>query len=62
MAEIINLRIARKRADRERSQERAAAQRAAHGVSKAERRLAAATNEKNSRALDGHRIETGEVE
>lgn len=62
MAEIINLRIARKRADRERSQERAAARRVAHGVSKAERMLAAANTEKNGRELDGHRIETGEVE
>ena len=62
MAEIINLRVARKRADRERSQQRAAGQRAAHGVSKAERMLMAANTEKNSRQLDAHRIETGEVE
>jgi len=62
MAEIINLRVARKRADRERSQQRAAGQRAAHGVSKAERMLTAANTEKNSRQLDAHRIETGEVE
>jgi len=62
MAEIINLRIARKRADRARSQERAAGQRAAHGLSKAERMLAKARGDKNNRELDAHRIETGEVE
>lgn len=62
MAEIINLRTARKRADRERSQERAAGRRAAYGVSKAERMLAKEERGKKNRELDTHRIETGEVE
>jgi hypothetical protein len=62
MAEIINLRIARKRADRQRSQERAAAARVSHGMSKADRRLAEAHRDKTSRDLDKHRIETGEAD
>jgi hypothetical protein len=62
MAEIINLRIARKRADRQRSMERAAAARVSHGMSKAERILAKANRDKIRRELDKHRIETGEVD
>ena len=62
MAEIINLRIARKRADRERSEKRAAAARISHGMSKADRMLAKANQEKIRRELDEHRIETGEVD
>jgi hypothetical protein len=62
MAEIINLRIARKRADRKRSQQRAAAARVSHGMSKAERSLAKANNDKIRRELDEHRIDTGEAD
>jgi hypothetical protein len=62
MAEIINLRIARKRADRQRSQEHAAAARVSHGMSKAERRLAKTNKDKIRRDLDEHRIETGEAD
>jgi hypothetical protein len=62
MAEIVNLRIARKRADRQRSQERAAAARVSHGMSKTERRLAQANIDKIRRDLDEHRIETGEAD
>jgi hypothetical protein len=62
MAEIINLRIARKRADRQRSKERAAAARVSHGMSKAERMLGKANRDKIRRELDKHRIETGEVD
>jgi Domain of unknown function (DUF4169) len=57
MAEIINLRIARKRADRERSEKRAAAARISHGMSKADRMLAEAKTEKIRHELDEHRIE-----
>jgi hypothetical protein len=57
MAEIINLRIARKRADRERSEKRAAAARISHGMSKADRMLAKAKTEKTRHELDEHRIE-----
>jgi Domain of unknown function (DUF4169) len=62
MAEIINLRIARKRADRQRSEKRAAAARISHGMSKADRRLAKAKTEKIRHELDEHRIETGEAD
>ena len=62
MAEIINLRIARKRADRQRSEKRAAAARISHGMSKADRMLAKANRDKTSRELDEHRIETGEAD
>jgi hypothetical protein len=62
MAEIINLRIARKRADRQRSEKRAAAARISHGMSRADRMLAKAKTEKIRRELDEHRIETGEAD
>jgi hypothetical protein len=57
MAEIINLRIARKRADRESSEKRAAAARISHGMSKADRMLAKAKADKIRHELDEHRIE-----
>jgi hypothetical protein len=62
MAEIVNLRIARKRADRQRSHERAAAARVSHGMSKVDRTLAKANRDKIRRELDEHRIETGEAD
>jgi hypothetical protein len=62
MAEIINLRIVRKRASRQLSEKRAAAARVSHGVSKADRKLAKANQDKIRRELDEHRMETGEVD
>jgi hypothetical protein len=62
MAEIINLRIVRKRASRQLSEKRAAAARVSHGVSKADRMLAKANQDKIRRELDEHRMETGEVD
>lgn len=62
MAEVINLRIARKRADRQLSEKRAAAARASHGMSKADRMLAKANRDKIRHDLDEHRIETGEAD
>jgi len=62
MAEIINLRITRKRADRQRSHERAAAARVFHGISKVDRTLAKANRDNIRRELDEHRIETGEAD
>jgi hypothetical protein len=62
MAEIINLRIIRKRASRQLSEKRAAAARVSHGVSKADRMLAKANRDKIRRELDEHRMETGEVD
>ncbi len=60
MAEIANLRTARKRLNRERADKRAALARSLHGLSKAERTLANTENSKFRRGVDEHRIETGE--
>jgi hypothetical protein len=60
MAEIVNLRTARKRADRRRDEERAAKARVSHGMSKAARARAKTESSKFRSELDGHRIETGE--
>jgi hypothetical protein len=57
MAEIVNLRIARKRAARDKAQARAAEQRRAHGIAKPERDRATAERTKAQKALDRHRIE-----
>jgi hypothetical protein len=62
MAEIVNLRTARKRAARRCAEARAVEARLAHGTSKAERALAGAERSKFCRELDGHRIETGEAD
>jgi len=62
MAEIVNLRTARKRANRRRDDKRAAVARVSHGMSKADRALAKSNNAKFRRELDEHRIETGETE
>jgi hypothetical protein len=62
MAEIINLRRARKRADRRHKEERANTARVSHGISKAERGLVETQNTKVERELDGHHIDTGEAE
>ena len=60
MAEIVNLRIARKRATHSKAEDRAAEQRLAHGASKAERDRAAADQDKARQILDQHHIETGD--
>jgi hypothetical protein len=60
MAEIVNLRTARKRANRRRKELRAAEARVSHGMSKADRTLAKTETAKFRRELDEHRIETGE--
>src|SRR4029079_6332386 len=57
MAEIVNLRIARKRAARSKAEDRAAEQRLAHGVSGLERDRAAADRDKARQTFDQHRIE-----
>ena len=62
MAEIVNLRMARKRANRQRAEKRAAEARVSHGMSKADRVLARSNREKIRRELDEHRIETGEAD
>ena len=60
MAEIVNLRMARKRAGRSKAEDHAAEQRLAHGISKAERDRASADQDKARQTLDQHRIETGD--
>ena len=60
MAEIVNLRMARKRAARSKAEDHAAEQRLAHGASQAERDRAAADQDKARQILDQHHIETGD--
>ena len=60
MGDIVNLRNARKRAERQRAERTASANRLLHGRSKAERELEAERKVKAHRDLDRHRIETGD--
>lgn len=60
MAEIVNLRLARKRAAHSKAERHAAEQRLAHGASKSERDHAAADQQKARHTLDLHRLETGD--
>ena len=60
MAELVNLRIARKRAKKRQDDLRADSNRLAHGQPKHRRKLAAAQQEKASRDLDLHRIDKGD--
>ena len=57
MAELINLRRARKAKARAEKDEKAQANRVAHGVAKPVRKLAEARAEKEAQALSGHRLE-----
>ena len=61
MAELVNLRLARKRAKQRREDERASANRMAHGQPKRGRQLEAAQQAKASRDLDQHRIEKAQA-
>jgi hypothetical protein len=60
LAEIVNLRIARKRAKRLEAEQEAAANRLAHGRSKSERTETRVSRDKDHRRLDQHRITTGD--
>ena len=60
MAELVNLRTARKRAKRQQDDRRADANRLAHGQPKRSRKLEAAQQAKASRDLERHRIERGD--
>ena len=60
MAELVNLRMARKRAKQQQNDTRANTNRLAHGQPKHRRKLEAAQKAKASRDLDRHRIETGD--
>ena len=60
MADVVNLRTARKQAKRQDSEQRAQLNRLAHGQPKHLRKLDDAQQNKASRDLDRHRIETGD--
>ena len=60
MAELVNLRTARKQAKRRHSDQQANANRLAHGQPKHLRKLEKAQQAKVGRELDRHRIETGD--
>jgi hypothetical protein len=60
MGDVISLRQARKKAQRDQSEKRAAQNRLLHGRSKAERTLDAARNARATRELDLSRIDTGD--
>jgi Domain of unknown function (DUF4169) len=60
MGEVVNLRIARKRAARKQSDARAAEKRLQHGLSKDQRTLAKRQKAKAQRELDIHRMDRGD--
>ncbi|OLB70711.1 MAG: hypothetical protein AUI16_24890 [Alphaproteobacteria bacterium 13_2_20CM_2_64_7] len=60
MGDIVNLRRARKRAERQLAERTASANRLRYGRSKAQRDLEAQRDVKARRNLDRHRIETGD--
>jgi hypothetical protein len=60
MGDVVSLRTERKRAARLRDAEVAAQKRIAHGVSKQQRTLAKAVEQKASRTLDQQRLDSGE--
>jgi hypothetical protein len=62
MGDIVNLRMARKRAAQREAEQTAKQQRRVHGRTKSERALTAARDAKSQRSLDQHRIGNGETE
>jgi hypothetical protein len=62
MGQVVNLRTARKRAQRREADGRASQNRLKHGQSKAELKLAVARAAKDGRDLEGHRLEVGDHE
>jgi hypothetical protein len=61
MGDIVNLRRARKKAEKQRHEECAADNRLVHGRSKAERELQSARRARFVRDLDQHRLGSGEA-
>lgn len=59
MVELVNLRLARKRAKQRQDEQRASANRLAHGQPKQRRKLEAAQQAKASRDFDLYRIDKG---
>lgn len=60
MGDLVNIRIARKRSKRRQAEQQAAANRLAHGRSKAQRALEQSRRDKARGILDQHRIDTGD--
>jgi hypothetical protein len=60
MGDVVNLRRARKKAERKLDEQRAASNRLTHGRSKAQRKLDEARDAKSRHDLDQNRIETGD--
>jgi hypothetical protein len=56
MGEVVNLRQARKRREREARESEAESNRVKHGLSKVEKGLSAARRAQDARKLDGHRL------
>lgn len=61
MAEIVNLRIARKRKARVEQEREAAGNRALHGRSRAEKTGTRNERERSERSLDGHRLDRSDA-
>jgi hypothetical protein len=62
MAEIVNLRLARKTRDRNERDKAAEANRIKHGLTKAEKSLSAARRDRDASLLEGHRLDRGQDE
>jgi hypothetical protein len=62
MAELINLRLARKRAQRQKDERQADDNRLVHGEPKSLREQRRLEKDKNTRAIDAHRRERGDGE
>jgi HAMP domain-containing protein len=62
MVELINLRMARKRAKQRQDDLRAATHRLAYGQPKHRRKLAAAQKAKATRDLDRHKVDKGDAQ
>jgi hypothetical protein len=60
MGDVVNLRTARKQSKRRRAEKEAAANRLAHGRSKAQRDLQQRRRDQAQKSLDQHRIEMGD--
>ena len=62
MADVVNLRTARKRAQRQQAEKDAAKSRLAHGRPKSQRKVEVARGDKACRDLEMHRIERGDTD
>ena len=60
MADVVNLRLARKQAKRRQAEQEAAQRRLAHGRGKADKALQRSRSDKAERELDRHRLENGD--